>query len=190
MFSRQHMFCSFWSFIKCFCTSCCSAMQNIKCSVFLFLWKLFFCSLCAFCTTEAFQNFSSRCFDIHNGTGFLFNTSSNAKIVSHHLIMNLSRMIVGNIWTLISSSNCVGGINLNHCYLRIFHPIAIMQLHNGLKRSSPSSKSLPEFFLIGNHSMQGWTATARHRVKRKRKAKRWKHTGNLFRKNLQLIGIC
>ena len=154
MFSRQHMFYSFWSFIKCFCTFCCSAMQNIKCSVFLFLWKLFFCSLYAFCITEAFQNFSSRCFDIHNGIAFLFNTNFIAKIVSHYqVIMNLNRMIVGNIWTLISSNNCLGGISLNQCYLRIFFPIAIMQLHNGLKRSSPSSKSLPEFFLNRIHSI-------------------------------------
>ena len=150
MFSRQHIFYLFWSFIKYFCTSCCSAMQNIiKCSVSLFLWKLCFCSLYAFCINEAFQNFSSRCFDIHSGAAFLFNTNSNVKIVSHyHVIMNLNKMIVSNIWTLISSNNCVGDINLNQCYLRIFHPIAIMQLHNGLKRSSPSSKSLPEFFFF------------------------------------------
>ena len=46
------------------------------------------------------------------------------------------------------------------------------------------------FFLIGIHSMQGWTATTRHGVKRKRSTKRLKHTGNLFRRNLQLIGVC
>ena len=39
------------------------------------------------------------------------------------------------------------------------------------------------FFLIGIHSMQGST---RHGVTRKRSRKRAKHTGNLFRKNLQL----
>ena len=46
------------------------------------------------------------------------------------------------------------------------------------------------FFLIGIHSMQGWTATTRHGVTRKRSTKRLKHTGSLFRKNLQLIGVC
>ena len=40
--------------------------------------------------------------------------------------------------------------------------------------------------LIGIHSMQGLTATTRHGVKRKRSTKRLKHTGNLFRENLQL----
>ena len=111
----------FWSFIKCFCTSYCSAMPNIiKCSVSLFLWKLCFCSLYAFCINEAFQNFSSRYFDIHSGASFLFNTNSNAKIVSHyHVIMNLNRMIVGNIWTLISS---VGGINWINDTLKSFMP--------------------------------------------------------------------
>ena len=45
------------------------------------------------------------------------------------------------------------------------------------------------FFLIGIHSMQGWTATTRHGVTRKRNTKRLKHTGNLFRKNLQLKDV-
>ena len=40
-------------------------------------------------------------------------------------------------------------------------------------------------FFIGIHCMQDWTATTRHKVRRKRSAKRSKHTGNLFRKNLQ-----
>ena len=46
------------------------------------------------------------------------------------------------------------------------------------------------FFLIGIHSMQGWTATKRNGVTSKRSTKRLKPTGNLFRKNLQLIGFC
>ena len=46
------------------------------------------------------------------------------------------------------------------------------------------------FFLIGIHSTQGWTATTRHGVTRKRSTKRLKHTGNLLRKTLQLIGVC
>ena len=44
-------------------------------------------------------------------------------------------------------------------------------------------------FSIGIHSMQGWTAT-RHGVTRKRSTIRLKDTGNLLRKNLQLIGVC
>ena len=47
------------------------------------------------------------------------------------------------------------------------------------------------FFLIGVHSMQGWTATMRHGVTRKRRTeKKLKHTGNFFRKNLQLKDVC
>ena len=46
------------------------------------------------------------------------------------------------------------------------------------------------FFLIGIHSMQGWTATTRHGVTRKRSTKRLERTGNLFRKNLQLKDVC
>ena len=41
------------------------------------------------------------------------------------------------------------------------------------------------FFLIGIHSMQGLTASTRHGVTGKRNSKRLRHTGNLFRKNLQ-----
>ena len=43
------------------------------------------------------------------------------------------------------------------------------------------------FFLIG---MQGSTATTRHGVKGKGSTKRLKHTGYLFRKNLQLKDVC
>ena len=43
------------------------------------------------------------------------------------------------------------------------------------------------FFLIGIRSMQGLTATTRHRVTRKEAQKRLQDTENLFRKNLQLI---
>ena len=43
-----------------------------------------------------------------------------------------------------------------------------------------------DFFLIGIHSMQGWTANTRHGVTRKTITKRLQHTRNLFRKNLQL----
>ena len=46
------------------------------------------------------------------------------------------------------------------------------------------------FFLTGIHSMQGWTATTRHGVTRKRNTKRLRRTGNLFRKNLPLKDVC
>ena len=45
------------------------------------------------------------------------------------------------------------------------------------------------FFLIVIYYMQGWTATTRHGVTRKRSIKRSKHTVNLFTKNLQLIVV-
>ena len=47
-----------------------------------------------------------------------------------------------------------------------------------------------KIFWTGVHSMQGWTGATKHRVTRKRSTKRLKHTGNLFRKNLPLIGVC
>ena len=37
--------------------------------------------------------------------------------------------------------------------------------------------------------MQGWTATIRYGITRKRSTKWLKHTGNLFRKNLQIQGL-
>ena len=46
------------------------------------------------------------------------------------------------------------------------------------------------FFIIiyinGIHSMQGLTAIGRHGITRERNTKRFRHAGNLFRKNLQL----
>ena len=68
------------------------------------------------------------------------------------------------------------------------HQVVLNRGH--LERKHGHLAIAPYFFLIGIHSMQGWTATKRHRAARKRSAKRLKHTGNLFRKNLQLIGVC
>ena len=46
------------------------------------------------------------------------------------------------------------------------------------------------FFLIGIHSMQGWTPTTRHGVTRKTAQKRLEDTENLFRENLRLKDVC
>ena len=46
------------------------------------------------------------------------------------------------------------------------------------------------FFLIRIHPMQGWTATTRQGVTRKKAQKRLQDTKNLFRKNLQLKDVC
>ena len=46
------------------------------------------------------------------------------------------------------------------------------------------------FFKIGIHSMQGPTATLRYGVTRKSTRKISKHTGNPFRNNLQIKGVC
>ena len=45
------------------------------------------------------------------------------------------------------------------------------------------------YFSIRIYSMQGWTATTRHGVTRKRNTKRIRHTGSQFRKNLQLKDV-
>ena len=60
-------------------------------------------------------------------------------------------------------------------------------LHNHLGRCPVGVLT---FLKIGIQSMQGWTATTRHVVTRKRSTKRLKQTGNWFRKNPQLKGIC
>ena len=49
---------------------------------------------------------------------------------------------------------------------------------------------MKEFFLIWIHFMQVRPATMRHEFTRKRSTKKIKHTGNLFRKNLQLKDVC
>ena len=46
------------------------------------------------------------------------------------------------------------------------------------------------YLFIGIHSTECRTANTRHRVTRKRSTKRLKHTGNQFRKNLQLKDVC
>ena len=42
---------------------------------------------------------------------------------------------------------------------------------------------------IGIHTMQGWTATTKHGVTRKRSTKKIQHAENLFTKNLQLKDV-
>ena len=67
-----------------------------------------------------------------------------------------------------------------------------------MKNETPSSdsqnnndkKNKRNLFLIGIYSMEDGNATTRHEVTRKRSTKRLKHTGNLFTRNLQLIGVC
>ena len=46
-----------------------------------------------------------------------------------------------------------------------------------------------DIFFIGINSTQGWMATMRHGITRKKSRKRLNHTGNLFRKNLHLKGV-
>ena len=47
------------------------------------------------------------------------------------------------------------------------------------------------FVLIRIPSMQGWPTTMRHGIKRKRTTKRLlKHIRSLFRKSLELKGVC
>ena len=46
------------------------------------------------------------------------------------------------------------------------------------------------FFLIGIHSMQGWTATTRQELQEIEAHKRLQDTENLFRKNLHLKDVC
>ena len=60
------------------------------------------------------------------------------------------------------------------------------------QQKMPSLELYGQFiiFLIGIQSMQGWTVTTRHGVTRKRSTKRLEHTGNLFRRNLQLEDVC
>ena len=54
-----------------------------------------------------------------------------------------------------------------------------------------TSTKLPFSFLIGIYSMQGWTATTRYQVTRKKSTKkRLQDKENLFRKNLQLKDVC
>ena len=107
-------------------------------------------------------------------------------------------------WFLISLALGKLRLNINFmCFVRdCFYRILLLTMFPLLsaktsnKRShSDNNQDLPFrggcrtfffFFLIGIHSMQGWTATTRHGVTRK---KRLQGTENLFRKNLQLKDV-
>ena len=50
-------------------------------------------------------------------------------------------------------------------------------------------QSFDNIFFKGINSTQGWTATTKHGITRKKIRKRLNHTGNLFRKNVHLKGV-
>ena len=80
--------------------------------------------------------------------------------------------------------------------------LPIQTTHEGSQQTSVNRKewkwdgkaesvvSWSSFFLIGIHPMQGWTATMKHGITRKKAQKRLQGTENLFRKNLQLKDVC
>ena len=57
----------------------------------------------------------------------------------------------------------------------------LLQRNKNFQNLSSFTPILDDFFLIGIHSMQGWTAIPRHGVTRKRSTKRLRYTGNVFR---------
>ena len=59
-----------------------------------------------------------------------------------------------------------------------------------LKFGAEELSFIASFFKTGIQSMQVWTTSMRQGVTRKRSIKILKHTGNLFRKNLQLRDAC
>ena len=66
------------------------------------------------------------------------------------------------------------------------------ETHNQFRESNISSEEKVKIHFKNNgiHSIQGWTATTRHEVTRKRSTKRLKDTRNLVRKNPQSIAVC
>ena len=124
--------------------------------------------------------------------------------------LNLSIMPWQKFQTTLQMLNCCGQTVLSDCYYLLKSEINIIsrsvshfkclrklqdtiKVHviwlldkNGLKVTF----TWRLLFLIKIHSMQDWTATTRHGITRKRSTKRLEHTGNLFRKNLQLKDVC
>ena len=73
-----------------------------------------------------------------------------------------------------------------------FWSVSLFSVIEGFGWFRKGSKNITakSIFLIGIPSMQDWIVTIRHGGTRKRSRKRLKHTGNLLRRNLQLIGVC
>ena len=106
---------------------------------------------------------------LRNGTytfAYFFWMLPTIKIKLHqilvHLITNVSIIFLAQCWRLETSSRPLFDFNkvTIYQYLSIFSNFF--------------------FFLIGIHSMQGWTATTRHGVTRKEAEKRLHDTENLF----------
>ena len=65
---------------------------------------------------------------------------------------------------------------VNHCFLSIYD---LNVSGSPVTSLDPKRAQTSTFFLIGIHSMQGWKATTRHGVTRKRSTWRLKNIGNL-----------
>ena len=78
-----------------------------------------------------------------------------------------------------------GGFKTTNCraYDILFEISKLLSYSHGDQKSGKANRQA-YFFLIGIHSMQGWTATTRHSYKKKKAQKQLQATENLFRKNL------
>ena len=80
-------------------------------------------------------------------------------------------------WFRTEPSNRVGK-NVYICAWFLLFLFELPKSGNTKWKLSCTLKHFLTAFLIGIHSMKGWTATTRHGVTRKRNTKRLRHTGN------------
>ena len=122
--------------------------------------------------------------------GHLFSSDSSFLLTKYHWLYNY---ILANFIFVGSEVSGVLPFSTNpKIYLKCARPSSnsYKSRYQPLKILLMVASLLSIFFcLIRIHSMQGWTVTLRHGVTRKRSTKRLRHTGNLFRKNLQLKDV-
>ena len=109
-----------------------------------------------------------------------FSRKKNLKTCTSFEEQKVTRCIRENAYFGIISFNCLSSTNLCLRSLFIYFAWEIKDLY----------QSTLFFFLIGIHSLLGWTATTRHWVTRKEAQKILQDPENLFRKNLQLKDVC
>ena len=94
-----------------------------------------------------------------------------------------SFIIIGYVWQILGRGAFLPPPHIREQLQKCPSRIGLI---NNISFSGQISQKRLDFFKIGIHSMQGWIATTRHGVKRKRSTKKLKHTGNLFRNNIKL----
>ena len=105
-----------------------------------------------------------------------------------------AKILIGWIQSLLFAESSILDVLLGSEYISDYPEVFSIIINWGFHFESfinfSNLISIFSFFWIGIHSMQRWLPIQGMELQEKEAEKRLKITGNLFRKNLQLIDVC